>query len=169
MTIKRMTALSEPVTENIHIEILNEQKSAVCRQILKSLPEWFAIPAAIDSYAENMTDLPTLVAKDSHGLIIGFIALKPQTSYALEVYVLGIRRAWHRKGYGRLLFEAAEKMAIDLGATFLTVKTLAGSHPDPYYNATRLFYEAIGFLPIEIFPDLWSPENPCLLMVKALK
>jgi hypothetical protein len=34
--------------------------------------------------------------------------------------------------------------------------------------ATRLFYEAIGFLPIEVFPTLWDPWNPRLLMLKRL-
>ncbi|MGH9739868.1 MAG: GNAT family N-acetyltransferase [Candidatus Acidiferrales bacterium] len=161
--------MNEPIKGHIHIEVLNEQKSAVCREILESLPEWFGIPEAIDSYAKGVVDLPMLVAKASSGLIIGFIALKPQTPSAVEAYVLGIRREWHRKGCGHLLFEAAEKMALDLDAKFLTVKTLASSHPDPHYKATRLFYEAIGFVPIEVFPGLWSPKNPCLLMAKTLK
>lgn len=155
--------------DRIHIEVLSKQKSEVCREILKSLPEWFGIPEAIDSYAKGVSDLPMVVAKDSQGLIIGFVALKPQTPSAIEAYVLGIRREWHRKGCGHLLFEVVEKMARDLGAKFLTVKTLASSHPDPHYEATRLFYEAIGFVPIEVFPDFWSPENPCLLMVKTIK
>jgi hypothetical protein len=34
--------------------------------------------------------------------------------------------------------------------------------------ATRAFYQAVGFLPIEEFPDLWGAENPCLLMLRPL-
>ncbi|MGA9885406.1 MAG: GNAT family N-acetyltransferase, partial [Candidatus Acidiferrales bacterium] len=120
-------------------------------------------------YAKGVAELPMLAAKASQGLIIGFIALKPQTLSAIEAYVLGIRREWHRKGCGHLLLKAAESMARKLGAKFLTVKTLADTKPDPHYKATRLFYEAIGFVPIEVFPDLWSSENPCLLMAKTLK
>jgi GNAT superfamily N-acetyltransferase len=164
-----MTSRNKPANDCIRIEVLNEKKSEVCREILESLPEWFGIPEAIDSYAKGVAELPMLAAKDSQGLIIGFIALKPQTPSAVEAYVLGIRREWHRKGCGHLLFEAAEKIAIDLGAKFLTVKTLASSHPDPHYKATRMFYEAIGFVPIEVFPSIWSPENPCLLMAKTLQ
>jgi GNAT superfamily N-acetyltransferase len=166
---QQMTSVSQPVNDRIHIEILHERKSEVCREILEALPEWFGIPEAIDSYAKGVAELPMLVAKDTPGMIIGFIALKPQTPSAVEAYVLGIRREWHRKGCGRLLFEAGEKIALDLGAKFLTVKTLASSHPDPHYKATRLFYEAIGFVPIEVFPDLWSPKHPCLLMAKTLR
>lgn len=50
----------------------------------------------------------------------------------------------------------------------LTVKTLAPSHPDPHYAATRSFYEAMNFLPIELFPTLWGPANPCLLMARVI-
>jgi hypothetical protein len=51
---------------------------------------------------------------------------------------------------------------------FLTVKPLAASHPDPFYAKTRARYEAIGFVPLKVFPTLWDPGNPCRLMVKAL-
>ena len=48
------------------------------------------------------------------------------------------------------------------------MKTLAATQPDPNYAATRHFYEALGFLPVEVFPTLWDARNPCLLMVKPL-
>lgn len=161
--------MKEAITGHIHIEELNEKKSETCGEILGALPEWFGIPAAIDAYAKGVAELPMLVAKNQSGRIIGFISLKPQTPSAVEAYVLGIRREWHRKGCGRLLFEAAERVARKLGAKYLTVKTLADTRPDPHYQATRSFYESIGSEPIEVFPTLWSPENPCLLMAKTLK
>jgi GNAT superfamily N-acetyltransferase len=153
----------------IVIEEIDQQKCSICREILESLPEWFGIPDAIDEYVDGVADLPMLVAKDEVGSIIGFISLKVQTTSAVESYVLGLRKEWHRKGYGHLLFEAAEQKAKLLGAKFLTVKTLADTHPDVNYRATRLFYESLGFEPVEVFPALWSPENPCLLMLKTLK
>jgi hypothetical protein len=48
------------------------------------------------------------------------------------------------------------------------VKTLAPSDPDPGYEATRAFYAAAGFRPLETLPQVWGPENPCLLMVRPL-
>jgi hypothetical protein len=27
----------------------------------------------------------------------------------------------------------------------------------------------MGFTPLEVFPELWSPNNPCLQLVKFLK
>jgi hypothetical protein len=53
-------------------------------------------------------------------------------------------------------------------AVELHVKTLAPSDPDPGYAATRRFYEATGFVPLEELPQVWGPENPCLLMVRVL-
>lgn len=161
-------SMDKKSAKDIRIEELHERKSEICREILEDLPEWFAIPQSIDAYAKGVADLPMLVAKDQNGTIIGFIALKQQTPQAVEAYVLGIRREWHRCGCGHLLFEAAEKLARKMGAKFLSVKTLADTHPDPHYKATRLFYEAIGFEPIEVFPTLWSQKNPCLLMIKRL-
>ena len=52
--------------------------------------------------------------------------------------------------------------------SLLHVKTLAPSHPDPGYAATRAFYAAVGFRPLEELPQVWGPENPCLLMVRPL-
>ena len=74
--------------------------------------------------------------------------------FATELYVLGVKRTWHRRGVGRILIEAAAKRAVLQGARLLTVKTLASSNPDPNYAMTRHFYEAMGFLPIEEFPTL---------------
>jgi len=160
--------MDKTIAGRIHVEELTEKKSETCREILGALPEWFGIPEAIDAYAKDVADLPMLVARDKSGLVVGFVALKPQTSAAVEAYVLGVRREWHRNGCGRLLFEAVEDIVLKRGARFLTVKTLANTHSDPHYVATRLFYEAIGFEPIEVFPTLWSPDNPCLLMAKTL-
>lgn len=54
------------------------------------------------------------------------------------------------------------------GAHWLTVKTLAASHSDPHYAETRRFYEANGFEPLEVFPDLWGEDMPCLMMVRSV-
>jgi ribosomal protein S18 acetylase RimI-like enzyme len=54
------------------------------------------------------------------------------------------------------------------GVEFLQVKTLSGAHPDPGYAATRAFYLAYGFRPLEEFPTLWDPSNPALQLIKAV-
>ena len=53
------------------------------------------------------------------------------------------------------------------GAAFLLVKTLSDRHPDPGYAQTRAFYRAVGFVPVMDL-DIWGPENPALLLVRAI-
>jgi hypothetical protein len=64
---------------------------------------------------------------------------------------------------------AAEQDMHTQGVEFMQVKTLGAAHPSPEYAATRQFYEALGYRPLEEFDadTLW-PGNPCLLMVKTL-
>jgi ribosomal protein S18 acetylase RimI-like enzyme len=82
--------------------------------------------------------------------------------------VLGVKRRFHRRGVGRALIECAGDFAMRSGLFFLAVKKLAAENPDPHNAATRRFYEAVGFVPIEVFPALWDARNPCLLMIKPL-
>ena len=54
------------------------------------------------------------------------------------------------------------------GVRFLTVKTVAASPDDLIYGATRKLYDALGFLPVEVFPTLSFALNPRLMMIKPL-
>jgi len=146
---------------------IEADKSAICRDILHALPEWFALPEAIENYALAVDVLP-MFGVAAEGAIAGFLALKVHTPSAAEAYVLGVKKPWHRQGAGRSLFSAAESWCRERGIRFLTVKTLDASHPDPFYARTRTFYDAIGFLPLEVLPTFWSASNPCLLMAKVL-
>jgi ribosomal protein S18 acetylase RimI-like enzyme len=132
------------------------------------LPEWFAIPSSIEAFVAAVDHLPMLACFEPGGAVAGFVSVKVHTPVASEIYVMGVRRSWHRRGIGRALVEAAARLVALQGGRFLTVKTLSPSRPDANYAATRLFYEALGFLPIEELPTLWGPENPCLLMLRPL-
>ena len=145
-----------------------DARGAICREMLEALPEWFGIPASVDAYVAAADRLPMFACFEPAGDVVGFVSVKTHTPAAAEVYVLGVKRAWHRRGIGRALIQAAAQFAHCRGAWFLTVKTLSPSNPDPNYAATRRFYEAMGFVPIEEFPMLWNSDNPCLLMLRPL-
>ena len=85
---------------------------------------------------------------------IGFLSLKEHNSFTTEAFVLGVKPDWHRKGVGRRLFQNAETSLRARGVSFFTVKTVAAPDDDPVYGATRRFYEAMGFMPVETFPKL---------------
>ncbi len=81
---------------------------------------------------------------------------------------MAVHPACHRRGVGRRLVEELEAEARRRGGRWLHVKTLAPSHPDPFYARTRAFYLALGFDPLFESEAIWGPENPAVVLVKAL-
>jgi len=141
-------------------------KSAICASIIADLPQWFARPQANRIYAETAAELDMLGCYADHEAA-GFASLQQHFGTTGEIYLLAARPRWHGSGLGRALVSAAEAWARARRLKFLTVKTLGPSHPDPAYEASRRFYRAMGFLPIEEIQDIW-PGNPCLLLLKTL-
>jgi len=141
-----------------------EQRSDLCREILTALPAWFGIEEAVQRYVREVADLPTFAVQRD-----GFLALKLHTDAAAEVYVMGVRAERQRRGIGTALLESAEAFLREHGVEYLQVKTLGPSHPSRNYAATRRFYAARGFRPLEELTAIWGEENPCLIMVKRLE
>ena len=140
----------------------------IFEDILHALPQWFGIEDALQQYVEDSCQLPTLLAYvDNH--IAGFLSIKQHSSYAAEIYVMGVYPQYHRKRIGTALVKRAEATLKINHVEFLQVKTLSAHHPDPYYAKTRQFYEAVGFRPLEEFPTLWGESNPCLMLIKSLR
>jgi ribosomal protein S18 acetylase RimI-like enzyme len=140
----------------------------VCESILRSLPAWFGIEAALQHYIQAAARMPTLIAWEGE-TAAGFLTLLQHNPYSAEIYVIGVRPTYRRCGVGRALVQRCEVALRELGVEYLQVKTLADTHPDSGYAETRAFYAAVGFRPLEVFPALWDENNPCLLMVKALQ
>lgn len=136
-------------------------------QILRALPEWFGIEQAILHYRDFVMLNATFTA-EVEGRLVGFVSLQRHSPYSAEVYVMGVLPEYHRQGIGKALITEAEAWLIQQGVEYLQVKTLAPTDPDPAYAKTRAFYEKMGFRELEVFPNLWSEENPCLMMVKKL-
>jgi len=144
-----------------------EEKSAICNSILRALPDWFGLEASIVDYVKQVASLPFVAAYDGDAAI-GFVALKPHTQFASEVYVMGILAEYHRRGIGKQLIAACEGLCRKNKVDFLMVKTLAESRESKHYEKTRHFYLAQGFKPLEVFPTVWGEDNPCLLMIKCV-
>lgn len=98
----------------------------------------------------------------------GFLALKVHTEAAAEIYVMGVRPEYHHRGVGTALLDAAEAFLRGREVGYLQVKTLGTSHPSEHDAATRRFYSARGFRPLEELTSIWGEANPCLIMVKHL-
>ena len=156
---------------NDQIEVILEGplwgQASVCGPILRSLPAWFGIEQATAHYIEDTDRLPTWLAR-LDGEVVGFLTVWQHSRYAAEIHVMGIPPEMHRRGIGRALVQTVEAALCSRGVEYLQVKTLSPSHPDENYAKTRRFYLAMGFRPLEEFPDLWGDANPCLQMVKRV-
>jgi GNAT superfamily N-acetyltransferase len=138
-----------------------------CERILRSLPQWFGIEAALLAYAQAVAQWPTFLARTGND-VRGFVTLKRHFKESAEVHCIAVHATSRGQGLGGRLLAHAENWAAEQGVRFLSVKTLAATHPSPAYAQTRAFYEHMGYARIEVISEIWTPENPCLLMVKEL-
>ena len=144
-----------------------EEKQRIARSILTALPEWFGIPESTENYIRESAN-EIMVASFEEEKANGFLCLKETGNATVELYVMGIRKEYHRQGIGRLLFRQARDAAAVAGYTFMQVKTVQmGKYEE--YDRTNRFYLALGFREFEVFPTLWDEWNPCQVYVMSLE
>ena len=147
-------------------EVMNEaQKMAVVAEVLHDLPEWFGIPESTQAYIEGSKDLQVWAAYQE-GDLLGFVSLSYSSEDCAEIDCLGVKKTYQGRGIGSQLpaaFESEARKNVD----YLQVKTVAeGSNKD--YDRTNVFYRSLGFKKLEIFPQLWGPQNPCQILIKKM-
>ena len=142
------------------------QKMAVVAEVLKDLPEWFDIPESTQAYIEGAKTLQVWAAYQESDLV-GFVSLSYSSEDCAEIDCLGIKKAHQGRGIGSQLLAILESEARKK-VDYLQVKTVAeGSNKD--YDRTNDFYRGLGFKKLEIFPQLWNPQNPCQILIKKLE
>jgi predicted acetyltransferase len=138
-----------------------------CEELIAALPDWFGIPESNASYARDLARLPSWVAVRGDALL-GAATLGNPAPAAFEIQFMAVQPEQHRRGIGRALVARLEAEARQRGGRWLHVKTLAPSHPDPFYARTRAFYQALGFEPLFESATLWNADNPAWILVKRL-
>lgn len=154
---------------NLEIKKVEDKdvKEKVAREILYDLPEWFGMPESTESYITDSQDMPYLAAY-ADSKLVGFIVLNATSPDTADIFVMGIKKEFHRKGIGRKLNETYENMAKDLGFSYSQVKTVQTGHYEEY-DITNNFYKAMGYVELECFPDMWDSWNPCQIYIKYIK
>jgi len=144
-----------------------DRKSTITLKVMEALPEWFSPPEDVRRKAQTHRGFAFFAAEEG-GEVVGFAAIKRHNPYTAELYTIGVRKEYHRRGAGKRLLNACEEWCRGEGLVCLTVKTLDGSADYPPYDGTRAFYRRQGFIPLEVFPTFWDEENPCPFLAKML-
>lgn len=154
--------------KDFHIILIQDShlKAAIAEQILLALPDWFGLPDSTREYIEKSRELPFWAAYRGDKAV-GFVSMTTSSRDTADVFCMGVLPEHHRQGMGRSLMAALEEHARGAGYHLLQVKTVDEGHY-PEYDRTIAFYEGMGFWRLEVFPGLWDPWNPCLVLVKAL-
>ena len=118
-------------------------------------------------YSRDSGQLPTF-AIEHETRILGFLSLQEHFPMSWEVHCIAVSAEARNSGHGTHLLEHAERWLKERGARFLQIKTVAATSPSPEYAESRQFYTARGYVPLEVFPTLWSARNPALQLIKAL-
>ena len=141
-------------------------KESAAREILYDLPEWFGMPESTETYIRESKGLPFIVAY-ADGKLAGFIVLQASSHSTAEIFVMGVKKEFHGMGVGRRLNAAYEDLAKKSGYTYSQVKTVQSGHYKEY-DITNHFYQAMAYVELECFPDMWDKHNPCQIYVKYL-
>lgn len=119
------------------------------------------------NYADATLRLPTFALMEKRKAI-AFISLNQHFPESSEVHCMAVHRTHRGEGLGRVLLEHAEHWLRSRNTRFLQVKTVSASLDNAAYEQTRGFYARMGFVPLQEFPELWDPHNPCIQMIKVL-
>ncbi|HWB67325.1 MAG TPA: GNAT family N-acetyltransferase [Mycobacteriales bacterium] len=153
----------------LDVEVVKQRDPAAIRRLLDRLPDWFGIPESNDEYVAAAATMTSYLARTGTPPdVVGVLLIERHFPDTAEVHLMAVDPTIHRRGVGRQLLDAAEADLLPDGVRLLEVKTLGPSRPHDGYAATREFYRAMGFLPLEERDDIWDPGNPCLIMVKPL-
>ena len=143
-----------------------DAKQTIARQILETLPEWFGLEDARESYIRESAGQTFFAAFDGEQAV-GFLCLKETGRDTLELSVMGVLKAYHRRGIGTALFVSGKTFATESGYSFLQVKTVQMGRYE-VYDRTNRFYRSLGFKELDVFPTLWDAWNPCQVYILSL-
>jgi len=123
----------------------NKEKEIISKEVLYDLPEWFGLPESTEEYIKDSQDKPFLACYADND-VAGFIVLNATSKDTADIFVMGIKKKFHRMGIG--------------------TKLKMGHYKE--YDITNEFYIAMGYKELECFPTLWDEWNPCQIYIKYL-
>lgn len=136
-------------------------------RLLRTVPQRFGREDANQEYVQDARTKETWTVRERQERVLGVALVERHFPHVAEIHLIVVDQEFHGQGVGTALIAAIEEDGRTSGVRLLEVKTLGMSDPNPEYTRTRLFYESVGFLPLEE-TDLWGEDTRCLIMVKPL-
>lgn len=144
----------------------NDLKEQISREILSDLPEWFGLIQGRENYIKSSISMPFISAYVDDKPQ-GFIVLNSTSPDSCEIFVMGVKKKYQKKGIGKMLIKTYENLARSHGYTYSHVKTVQSGYYDEY-DKTNKFYQAMNYSELECLPHIWDESNPCQIYVKYL-
>jgi len=138
-----------------------------CASVMRSLPDYFD-HHALEQAPLDVRRHGAWLLEDSDQLVSFLVA--ERRGRTAEILWMATRPDSRHRGHGTLLMEHVLAELQREGVVMVEVKTLDASADYEPYEATRAFYERMGFVhldTIDPYPG-WEPGNPCAIYVTAL-
>ena len=154
----------------VQLRPLHTEDAERCDQIIASLPYHFGQEDGRRECADAVRSQPGLVAMLDYA-VVGFLTVQRHFDQAAEITWMAVHARHRHQGVGRALIERLGQDLAAQGRRLLLVLTVSpsdpGEEPPDGYQATRAFYQAMGFVLARDLPELW-PNDTAVLLVKPL-
>ncbi len=146
----------------------DQRHIGACLATAKELGQYFT-DEAIATIGEDLRKHSLYVALGS-GEVVGFATVQRKSAHVAEILWMAVKLAQQHKGIGSAIMSHVADDLRGQGVRLLEVKTLAEDADYPPYEATRRFYEKMGFMHLETIDPYpgWEPGNPCAIYIKIL-
>lgn len=153
---------------NLSIDLLtaNESEKA-CREIARSLPEYFGIPEANERYANGVKKFSTFGAK-LNTICVGLISCEIPFPNNVNIYWMAVKKEYRGQGIGSALLRFAEVYSLKQQCKSITVETLSPAEKDSGYIKTYTFYLRNGFEPLFEL-NTYGPDFKMIYLYKQLE
>lgn len=157
---------------SVIIQSLDQSTLKGALQAIKSLPQFFyerdfrKAEINYQTYAEGNTPNSQFLVAVEGDEVLGVVGAHPRED-AHQVYFLAsfaVRATARGKGIGRQLLTTLERELQTKGVRHIYAETTTSS----YCDATRAFYEAMGYSLVAKVDDFWAPNDPLALYRKVL-
>lgn len=135
-----------------------------CISVVRSLPEWFGYPGAVEGIRDALGSQRGFVVPADDGAIAAFTTVRVNFDECLEITYLAVHARWRGSGLGTALVSAVGRLCLEEGHRVVCLLTLGPSAESPHYQQTVAFYRSRGFAAVrECRLTEWNGA-PALLM-----